>query len=210
VWPAFFIAFNYHARYNLPTARLMLWLMWLVLSGYVSLLAGSGVKSQGPTHISFPEGLAGSTQYTISLPVSRAVLIVVRAGIGLIEGFAATLIIAFALWQLFPSIAASMTLADYGRLVLSTLVWLPLPFCASLLAQAFLVEPLSLILAGYGLTLLLWLLHKISPAVDVVRAFGAESPLLTHRLPVSQLATAGLLAVTLLLVAVWAVQRREY
>jgi hypothetical protein len=64
--------------------------------------------------------------------------------------------------------------------------------------------------AVYGLTFLLWLLHKISPAVDVVRAFGAESPLLTHRLPLAQLATAGLLAATLLLVAVWAVQRREY
>jgi hypothetical protein len=174
------------------------------------LMAGSGVKSQAPTHISFPEGLAGSTQFTISLPVSRALLVAVRAGIGIIEGFAATLIVAFTLWQLFPSISGSMTLADFAKLVLTTLLWLPLPYSAALLSQAFVVEPLSFFPAGYGLTLLLWLLHKISPAVDVVRAFGAASPLLTHRLPVSQLATAGLLAVTLLLAAIWAVQRREY
>lgn len=107
-------------------------------------------------------------------------------------------------------LSASMTLADFARLVLTTLLWLPLPYCAALLSQAFVVEPLSFLPAGYGLTLLLWLVHKISPAVDVVRAFGVASPVLTHRLPLSQLATAVLMAVLLLFVAVWAVQRREY
>jgi len=208
--PAILLAIKYSARHEPRTASLALELMWLSLSGAMFLMAGSGVKSQAPTHISFPEGLAGSTQFTISLPVSRALLVAVRAGIGIIEGFAATLIVAFTLWQLFPSISGSMTLADFAKLVLTTLLWLPLPYSAALLSQAFVVEPLSFFPAGYGLTLLLWLLHKISPAVDVVRAFGAASPLLTHRLPVSQLATAGLLAVTLLLAAIWAVQRREY
>jgi len=103
-----------------------------------------------------------------------------------------------------------MPLADFARLVLTTLLWLPLPYCAALISQALAMEPLSMLPAGYGLTLLLWLLHQISPAVDVVRAFGSKSPLLTHRLPLTQLATADLLAATLLFVAVRAVQRREY
>jgi hypothetical protein len=93
---------------------------------------------------------------------------------------------------------------------LITLLWLPVPYCATLLFQTFLVEPLNWFPAGYGLTLLLWLLHKASPAIDIFRAFGAESPLRTHRLPVSQLATAGLLTVTLLLVTVRTVEKREY
>jgi len=208
--PVILIAGQYSARQDPRTAGSLLFWMWVTLSGAMMLLAGSGVKSQAPTHISFPEGLAGSTQFTISLPVSRKLLVFVRAGIGLFEAAVATVIIAVAVWELFPSISRSIAPPDFVRLVLATLLWLPVPYCATLLFQAFLVEPLNFFPAGYGLTLLLWLLHKISPAVDVVRAFGAESPLLAHRLPLSQLATAELLAVTLLLVAVWAVQRREY
>ena len=208
--PAILLAMKYSARDDPRTASTVLLLMWLGFSCAMPLMAGSGVKSQAPTHISFPEGLAGSTQFTISLPVSRKLLVFVRAGIGLFETFVATVTIATAVWELFPSVTRSIAPSDFVRLVLTTLLWLPVPYCAALLFQAFLVEPLNFFPAGYGLTLLLWLLHKISPAVDVIRAFGAESPLLTHRMPVSQLATAGLLATGLLLVAVWAVERREY
>ncbi len=208
--PAILLALKYSGRGDPRTAGAVLWLMGLSLSGAMMLMAGSGVKSQAPTHISFPEGLAGSTQFTISLPVSRKLLVFVRAGVGLFESFVATTFFAVAVWELFPSVSRSIAPADFVRLVLTTLLWLPVPYCAALLFQAFLVEPLNFFPAGYGLTFLLWLLHKISPAVDVVRAFGAASPLLTHRLPISQLATAVLVAVTLFLVAVWSVQRREY
>jgi hypothetical protein len=208
--PAILLAWKYSARDEPRTASTVLLLMWLSLSSAMVMMAGSGVKSQAPTHISFPEGLAGSTQFTISLPVSRKLLVFVRAAIGLFEAFVATGIIAVAVWELFPSVSGSIAPSDFVRLVVATLIWLPVPYCAALLFQAFLVEPLNFFPAGYGLTFLLWLLHKISPAVDVVRAFGVESPLLTHRLPLTQLATAGLLAASLLLIAVWDVQRREY
>ena len=208
--PAILLAIKFSARHDPRTASLVLLLMWLSLTCAMVMMAGSGVKSQAPTHISFPEGLAGSTQFTISLPVSRRLLVFVRAGIGLFEAFVATVIIAVAVWELFPSVSGSIAPSDFMRLVVATLLWLPVPYFAALLFQAFLVEPLNFFAAAYGLTFLLWLLHKISPAVDVVRAFGAESPLLTHRLPLSQLATAEVLAVILLLVAVCAVQRREY
>ena len=209
-WPALVIVMNYHGRYSPPAARNVLLWMGVVFSCLTLLLAGSGVKSQAPTHLSFPEGLAGSTQFTISLPVSRALLIMFRAGFGLLQLYAATLITAFIVWQAFPSISGTVALADFVRLIVAFVLWLSLPYCAGVLSQAFLVEPLSGFPVSYGLTLLLWLLHKISPAVDVVRAFGAESPLVTHRLPVSQLTTGVLLAVSLLLVTVWAVQKREY
>ena len=181
-----------------------------ILSSSVVMLAGSGVRSQATTHISFPEGLAESTQFTISLPVGRKLLLTVRAGVGMFEAFAVTIIFACAVWELFPSVSGNIMPADFARLVLITLLWLPVPYCAALLFQAFLVEPLNFLPAGYGLTLLLWLLHKISPAVDVIRAFGAASPLRTHQLPLSQLATAVVVAVSLFLAAVWTVQRREY
>jgi hypothetical protein len=210
LWPASVIAINYQGRYSSPAARNVFFWMLAVLSSLTVMLAGSGVKSQAPTHISFPEGLAGSTQFTISLPVSRAWVILLRAGMGLFELYAVTLITAFTVWNLFPSISTAVTLADFARHVVTLILWLPVPYCAAVLSQAFVVEPLSFLPAGYGLVLLLWLLHEISPTVDVVRVFGAESPLVTHRLPVSQLATGVLLAVSLLLVTLWAVQRHEY
>jgi hypothetical protein len=214
IGPFFFsillMAINYQARFDPRTGRNMLVLMWMVLSTFVILLAGSGVKAQATTHISFPEGLAESTQFTISLPVSRMLLLAVRAGIGLFEAFAITVVVGCAVWNLFPAISGSMASADFARLVLSTLLWLPLPYCAALLCQAFLAEPWSMFPVGYGLVLILWLCHKVSPAVDVIRAFGQASPLVTHRLPLSQLATADFLAMSLFLIAAWAVRRHEY
>jgi len=185
-------------------------MVWMVLSTFVIMLAGSGVNAQAPTHISFPEGLAECTQFTISLPVSRMLLLAVRAGIGLLETFAITVIVGTAIWNFFPSISGSMASADFARLVLSTLLWLPLPYCAALLSQAFLAEPWSIFPVGYGLVLILWLCHKVSPALDVIRAFGQASPLLTHRLPLSQLAMGDFLAMGLFLIAAWAVRRHEY
>lgn len=207
-WSALFLAINYAGRENPQTAKGVLLLMWLVLSCLVMTLAGSGVKSQ--SSIGFPEGLAESTQFTISLPVSRRALLAVRAGVGLLEVCAATVTLAWVAWELFPSIAASMSPVDFVRLALTTLLWLPLPYCAALLFEAFLVEPLSFVLACWTLTLLLWILHHVSPVVDVIGAFGQASPVRTHRLPLSQLATGDVLAMLLLLAAVWLVQRREY
>jgi hypothetical protein len=45
--------------------------------------------------------------------------------------------------------------------------------------------------------------------IDLENPF-LSAPLLTHRLPLSQLATADFLAMSLLLTAAWVVRRREY
>ncbi len=148
--PGILLAIKYSARHDPRTASLLLYLMWASLSCAALMMAGSGVKSQAPTHISFPEGLAGSTQFTICLPVSRKLLVFVRAGIGLFEIFVATVIIAVAVWELFPSVSMSMAPADFMRFVVSTLLWLPVPYFAALLFQTFLVEPLNFFAAAYG------------------------------------------------------------
>jgi hypothetical protein len=46
--------------------------------------------------------------------------------------------------------------------------------------------------------------------VDIVRAFGPASPLFTHRLPWSQMATSVGLSTILFVTAVRIVQSREY
>ena len=172
------------------------------------LTLAAGVKSQ--SSVGFPEGLAESTQFTLALPVGRALLLAVRASIGLVEILIVTVVIGWMTWGLFPSVSGSMTLKDFFKVSLTTLLWHALPYCSALFFDALLVEPLSYMCAGWTLTLLLWVLHRVAPAVDVIRAFGAASPLLTHQLPGSQLATSSALALMLLLAGAWVVHKREY
>lgn len=203
------LALNY-PQHALPAARTqgVLIALWTILSCFVMTLAGTGVRSQAP--VGFPEGLAESTQFTITLPVSRPRLLYVRAAVGLVEMLALTLILACLTWTLFPSVRAATTPGDFARLLLTTILWLAAPYCAALFFVTLLAEPLSLMCAGWSITLLLWLLHRSAPAVDIIRAFGQASPLITHRLPWSQIATCAGLTVVLFWAAVRVVQTREY
>src|SRR5215471_13895695 len=106
VYSLIFIALNYRSA-KPPEARTLLTALGLILTYGVLVLAGSGVKSQAP--VGFPEGLAGSTQFTLALPVSRLRLITVRAVLGLCEVLALMVLIACLAWGLFPSVRASVT-----------------------------------------------------------------------------------------------------
>jgi hypothetical protein len=181
---------------------------FMILTFGALTLAGSGVKTQSA--IGFPAGLAESTQFTLALPVSRMRLMTVRLAVGLLETSGVTIFAACMAWTFFPALRASTTPADFSRAVLTTLVWLTGPYCAALLFETLLAEPFSMVIAGWAFGLLLWLLHRIAPAVDIVRAFGPASPLVTHRLPWPQMATSAGIALLLFLVAVRIVQVREY
>jgi hypothetical protein len=179
-----------------------------ILTMGAMMLAGTGVKAQAPAL--YREGLAGSTQFTISLPVSRRTLLAVRAIAGLLEAAALTLITAAVTWTWVPVMRSAAAPADFARLVFTVLLFMTAPYCAVIFVTTLLEEPLSGVYAGYGITFLLWILHKAGPAVDVIRAWGAESPLITHRLPWTQLATMAVLALILFWAAVRSVEAREY
>jgi hypothetical protein len=203
------LAINYKGQ-SAPAAKPggMLTLLLMVLATFVMPLAGSGVQSQSPA--GFPEGLAGSTQFTISLPVSRPRLLAVRAAIGWLEASAVTLLVAGLTWSLFPSIRATIAPADFARGVLTTLLFLTVPYCTHVFFSALIDELPALMFSGCTFSLLLWLLHHVTPAVDIVRAVTQSSPLVTHQLPWSQMATSAGLALILMWAAVRAVQTREY
>ena len=204
------LALNYQNRHDPQPARVtgMLFPLLMVLTCAALTLAGSGVRSQAPA--GFPDGLAESTEFTIALPVSRLRLLGVRAAVGLGETFAATVIVAALAWILFPSVRAIAAPADFARLVSFTLLWLTAPYCAALFFVTLLAEPLSFMCAGWALTLLVWLLHRAPPAVDLVRAIGPQSPLVTHRLPWPQMAACAGLALLLFWAAARVVRTREY
>ena len=181
---------------------------WFMLTFLAISLGGSGVNSQAP--LGFSEGVAGSTQFTISLPVTRLRLFAVRTAAGLVETTAVTGVTAFFVWDLFPAMRAIATPADFTRLVLTTILFLTAPYCAHAFFSTWSDEPFSMAYAGFTLILLLVLCHHLTPGVDIVRAFGQASPLQTHRLPWSQLAPSVISAVVLWLAAVFMVRRREY
>ena len=166
------------------------------------------MNSQAPLGLS--EGIAGSTQFTISLPVTRLRLLAIRTAVGLAETAAVTALTAFLIWALFPATREATTPADFTRLVLTTILFLTAPCCAHAFFSTWSEEPFSLAYAGGSLILLLLLCHHLTPGVDIIRAFGEASPLKTHQLPWSQLTPTVVAAVILLLAAGLVVRRREY
>jgi hypothetical protein len=198
------LAINYrnHAGPGVLTA------LWLILTVFAMSLAGSGVKSQAP--VGFSEGLAGSTQFTISLPVSRLRLLAVRALFGLAETALVTVAVGCMTWGLFPALRETTTLVDFTGLVLTTILFLIAPYCTHVFFVSWSDEPLSVLCAGFTLALVLFLCHNIAPGVDIIRAFGLASPLRTHRLPWAQLMASVMLALVFSVAAVRVVQTREY
>lgn len=203
----FFLAANYRTVTPATAQKTILVLGMFLTFGAVAL-AGSGVKSQ--SSIGFPEGLAGSTQFTISLPVSRLKLLAVRTAVGLLETLGLAAAMGCLAWSFFPPVRAIATPIDFAKLFLTAILFMTAAYGAHVLFTTFMDEPSSSVYAGWMLVLLLWLLHRIGPSVDIVRAFGQASPLITHRLPWWQMATTAGLALVLFLAAIRVVQTREY
>jgi hypothetical protein len=128
----------------------------------------------------------------------------------MLETLALTVVLGCLAWGMFPSVRASSIPADFAKLVLTVILFLTGPYCASVFFATFLDEPLGLVCAGWTIALVLWIAHRIRPAVDIFRALGQASPLDTHRLPWSQMATSASLAIILFFAAVRVVQTREY
>ncbi len=191
-----------------PTGTSVLTTAWFMLTFLAILLGGSGVNSQAP--LGFSEGVAGSTQFTISLPVTRLRLLAVRAAVGLAEMAAATALAALLIWALLPATRQTASPSDFARLVLGTILFLIAPYCAHVFFSTWAAEPFSLGYAGCTLILLLLLCHRLAPGVDVIRAFGEASPLQTHHMPWSQLAPPVIAGAVLLLGSGMVVRLREY
>jgi hypothetical protein len=191
-----------------PAGTNVLTTLWFLLTFLAISLGGSGVRSQAP--LGFSAGLAGSTQFTLSLPVSRLRLLVVRAAAGLVETAAATVAVACVTWALVPNLRQTAAPGDFARLVITTILFLSAPYCAHVFFTTWVEEPYSMAYATFTLMLLLFFGHRLAPAVDIIRAFGQASPLLTHRLPWPQLTASVMLALMLTCAAVEIVRRREY
>jgi hypothetical protein len=182
----------------------------LMLVNFFVWLAGAGIVTQ-PAFQNV-KGIHGSTQFTLSLPVSRLRLLAVRAALGWMEMAGVIGLYCGGLWVVSPALRAIATSADM------------LEYCGTLLACGSAFYFLCVVLATFledqwrifgglfSFVSLWWLSSRVKLPVfaDAFLAMGKGSPLLTHSVPWSTIGFSLLLSVLLFFVALKIVRVREY
>src|SRR5215813_5184977 len=112
------------------------------LIGAAISLAGTGIKtpSGGFQNI---KGLHGSTLYTLSLPVSRLRLIVVRTVVGLLEMAVVIVVFTELAWRIFPQTGQN-TMGEIFAHFVVTVICASTFYCLSLFLGTFLDDALRL------------------------------------------------------------------
>jgi hypothetical protein len=172
-------------------------------------LAGAGVTTQSSFRAN--RGLHGSMYLTLSLPVSRLRLLATRAGLGLLETAALSITMLLSAWVLFPLVRGTATSADLLRLILSTLFCITCCYSASVL-MATVLDEIWQIYASFLLIGFLWALSHLAlpPSANVFGYLSTTAPFSGFSLHWPAIGISLLLSAFLLLVAVKAVERREY
>ena len=186
----------------------------LMMGSFVTMMctwfAGAGIVSQGS--FQFLKGLHGSTQYTLSLPVSRLRLLTIRATLGWL--LMASVIGAFCcgVWLVAPLLTARATLRDIVEYALTVVACSSALYFLSVLLATFLDDQwrcwgtMIPSMAIWGLPYLL----SVPPYTDIFRAMGEGSPLVAHAMPWPVIAFSLGLAAVWFVTALKVARRREY
>jgi ABC-type transport system involved in multi-copper enzyme maturation permease subunit len=174
------------------------------------MLGGAGINTQAAFRAT--KGLHGSMYFTLALPVSRFRLLATRAAVGALELTAVIMLICTGLWTTVPQLRAQMTLPEilvYGfALAVSATSF----YSVSVLLATFLDGQWQI----WGSMIFIVGMRYVSnrlrvpQALDLFRPLTTDSPLATHILPWSGMATAVVLAAILFCASMKIVQLREY
>ena len=173
-------------------------------------LAGAGIATQP----AFQEtkGLFGSTQYTLSLPVSRIRLLAVRAGIGWLEMTAAIALFCGGMWLVVPVVRGSATALEISEYTAVLVVCSSSLYFFYVFLATFLDE-MARMKGGMIAFGALWLLSSFAPlpsSMDIIRAMGDGSPLIAHAMPWGAMGFSLGLTAVLFFAASRIVQAKEY
>jgi hypothetical protein len=175
-------------------------------------LAGSGVRTQPGFGRSAMRGIHGSTLFTLSLPVTRARLVLTRGALGLIATAGVLVMLGVATWMLFPPLRANATpIAGLQHLLVVFVCGLA--FYGLSILTATVLDDVWHMWSSTLLILALWAppVRRLLPsAVDVFRPLAESSPLVTHTLPWTAMAAAVVAGGVFVLAAVRVVQTQEY
>jgi len=175
-----------------------------------SWLAGAGIATQ-PAFQAM-KGLYGSTEYTLSLPVSRLRLLAVRAGIGWLEMASVIGTFCCGMWLVVPVVRGSVTPMEMFEYAVVLVACASSLYSLSVLLATFL-DDIWRMKGGMIAFGTLWALSSLTPlpaSVDIIRAMGDGSPLVAHRMPWTAMGFSLGLAAILFFAAWKIVQTREY
>jgi hypothetical protein len=115
-----------------PKPTLGTFFLWMMCVAF----PGAGINTQLPFW--FSKGLHGSTQYTLSLPVSRLQLLAVRAGLGWLEMAGVTGTFCFGIWLVAPVLFQGVTGFEIFEYVLTVIACASAPYFLCVLLLTFL------------------------------------------------------------------------
>jgi hypothetical protein len=194
---------------TLPVVLSMLALAWVFVPVW---LAGSGIRTQQTFGFGAQKGLHGSTHFTLSLPVSRARLLLVRASLGLLEMVCVLTALTTLVWVMMPGVRAGSTPGEWLLYVLTVNVCAAGVYGVTMIA-ATLVDDVWILPLSAVVIVLLWMLQffGVLPAwASIYRPMATASPLVAHTVPWAAMAVALATGAVGLLIALRIAQRQEF
>jgi hypothetical protein len=210
-WDAFLLGAAYARGVTSMTAVVGLLVGGAFLGAFVPImLAGAGVNTQPVLQAT--KGLHGSMHFTLSLPVSRSRLLAVRAGLGWLETVAATVLWSWGVWFLFPMLRQSANIAEACEYAVTLVVCASGFYSINVLLATFLDDLWRLWAGMIFLGVSWWVFAETSwpPSLNLFRAMGAGSPLITHAMPWAAMGLSAVLATAVFFASLKVVQAREY
>jgi hypothetical protein len=175
-----------------------------------TLLAGAGINTQPGFQAS--RGLHGSAYFTLSLPVSRFRLLLVRSSLGWLLQTGITIAFCYGFWNVFPAVRSVATAWDMTEYALMLSAYGSAFYFTSVLLGTFLDDQWRIwgsVIAWVGTSLICYF-SPLPPSTNLFQAVQGNSPLVVHDMPWA----AFFLAVGMTLVLFWAASRvvrvREY
>ena len=178
-------------------------IFWMIVP---IMLGGAGIKTAAAFRT--VKGMHGSMLYTLTLPVSRLRLVLVRAGIGFFEMAGVFLVTSIAAWLLSPVLKVHATYTDALENALVLTICSSVVYFISVLLATFLDDVWQIWTSAIAVAALR-LIPSPSP-FNLFQTMGDGSPLLTHSLPWTTMGISVTAAAILFWGAVKIAEAREY
>src|SRR5262249_8146432 len=157
-------------------------------------------------------GLHGSMYYTLSLPVTRSRLFFVRVSLGLAQTAVIHVLVCLCVWLVRPAIRLNAAPLDLIKHDLAVFFWVGATESLGVFFATFLDDVYEW-WATLSILMLFLVIRNRAPLPQSFDAFllvSRASPLITHAMPWTAMATLLVLSAMLLLISIKIVQWREY
>jgi hypothetical protein len=175
------------------------------------LLAGAGINTQRILFGTY-KGLHGSVYFTLSLPVSRLRMLATRAGLGMLETVGVLAALSCGAWFMLPAPRVYLTCSDLFAYWVTVSICVSAFYALSVFLATFLGDEEQM---GASIVLILILLMlstavSVPSSLNIWRAIGQSSRLITHTFPWASMGISLGGAAILFLAAMRVVQTHEY